>query len=174
MLRHDMARHLEAEGEPAPGRLKQLGAILMPSTLAVLLYRCSHFLHVNGWTRSAARIRRFNLLVHKATLTAASCIGPGFFLPHPAGVLFHGRAGERLTIYFSALCSSMGAPGGLEDAPVLGDDVTVGSMSSVLGPVRVGSGTRIAFRVTLRESVPEGSLVSAFTRATLVERADSR
>jgi serine O-acetyltransferase len=44
-----------------------------------------------------------------------------------------------------------------EGVPVLGDDVFVGAGAKILGPVRIGSGARIAANSLVLQDVPEGA-----------------
>jgi serine O-acetyltransferase len=133
--------------------------------MAVLLYRVSHLLHVRGWRGAARAIWWLNHLVHKTSLSPASCIGGGLFLPHPPGIRFHGRARNDLTLYSHALCAPDGARADddLWATPMLGDGVTIGVHGAVLGAVCVGPGALVAPRTTVRSDLP--------ARATAVSRA---
>jgi serine acetyltransferase len=134
-------------------------ALLTPQLLSLLAYRIAHYLHVHGWRRAAAALVRFNMIAHKVNLPADSCIGPGCFLPHPAGVSFYGSAGRGLTLYSLAMCLPALAP--LSGVARLGDEITVGAHSSLAGALEVGDRTKIAFAVPLRRSAPAGVMVLA-------------
>jgi serine O-acetyltransferase len=145
------------------GIKRRLSALLRPELLSLLAYRLSHCLYVKGWRRSAWFLCRTNFYLHKANIPPHSCIGPGCRLPHPLGVVFHGAAGARLTVFSMAICG----PGeGVLDraeiaAPYLGDDVQLGAQAVVLGPITVGDRARIAHSVKVMVDVPPDVLVAS-------------
>lgn len=179
-LRHacaDIGRDIDAYlGFAAPyhpsgaTRRRRLSAFLMPSVVACALYRLSHVLHCAGWSRSSLTVARLNLFLTGVSITPASRIGAGLYIPHPrTGVVFQGVAGEGLSLLAgSAVCASF-VPlhrGGNHGSPILGDDVSVGAMAVVLGPIRVGSGVRIGFNACVRRDVPAGCMVVPRTLRT--------
>jgi serine O-acetyltransferase len=179
----DIVRYLNKspENRAAGDNLKsRLGAFLTPQILCLLLYRVAHFLWVSGWTRSAALISYANCYVHKVNIPAQSCIGPGCFLPHPAGVTFWGKAGRDITLYSLATCCPREhCLTNLDEAPVLGDRVLVGAHAVVLGAVQVGNDTKIAYGVSLRHDAPSQVLVvsnalKVSLRPRLIEAAGVR
>lgn len=89
-------------------------------------------------------------------------LGGGLLIPHPVALTCSGSAGENFTMM--PLCgigmlpraADVGAGPGL---PLLGDDVWMGPGSGVLGPVRIGSGTRIGPGAGATHDLPAGSIV---------------
>ncbi len=153
----DLARY----GAGGESRAKRLSARLSNPLLALWIYRRSHWHHVNGRPRLALALSRLNLLLFKLTITPESCLGGGALIPHLAGAVFCGRAGARMTLYANGLCcpSDGGLGASLAEAPQLGDDVTIGGHSGVLGPVRVGCNVSLAAKVQVVHDVPDGSQV---------------
>lgn len=163
-LSEDILRYLtkSPENQAAGDTLKtRLSAFLTPELVCLLLYRMAHYFYVNEWRWLAQWSSRLNFLLHKVSITPQSCIGPGCRLPHPANVTFHGRAGCGLTLYSLAICCPRDPPlaGPVENGPRLGDRVTVGGHSVVIGPVSVEDDTKIAFSVGLDRDAPSGTLV---------------
>ncbi len=163
-LSEDILRYLNKspENQAAGDKFKtRLGAFLTPQLLCLFLHRLAHYLFLKGWCRLAVVVSRLNLLVHKVSIPPQSCIGPGCFLPHPAGVTFCGTAGRGLTLYSLAVCcpveGSLGGP--MESAPRLGDRVTVGAHAVLLGRITVGDDTKVAFSLRLDRDAPPGVLV---------------
>lgn len=138
-----------------------LSAFLTPQVLALALHRVSHFLECRRWRRAAALLSQLNTFVHRVTISPRSCIGPACLLPHPAGVTFIGTAGREVTLYALSICSSAAASpdASPESSPRLGDGVSVGGHSAVIGPVSVGNHSRIAYHVRVDRDVPAGMLV---------------
>jgi serine O-acetyltransferase len=86
-------------------------------------------------------------------------IGPGLYIGHIGGVHINPQAvlgkncdlAHRVTIGASA----MGRPG----APVLGDDVYIGTGATLVGKIKVGNGAKIAANTLVMTNVPEGATV---------------
>ena len=162
----DLDRYLaELSSYGPPGRKPppRLSALLTNPLLALLAYRVSHWLWLNGWRRSGGLLCRANILLHKVTIPPAACLGGGVLMPHLAGVVFNGQAGARLTLYAGSLCTchgsalAAGPDDGLAASPVLGDDVLVAGHAGAFGPIRVGSGAQIGPKAQLAETVGPGS-----------------
>jgi serine acetyltransferase/glycosyltransferase involved in cell wall biosynthesis len=160
-LREDRLRILResGRGSEAPRLGRELSTLLMPGVLALALYRTSHLLHVRGFPRTARAVAGLNVLVFKASIPPATCLAGGCYLPHPVGTVLEANAGRDLTVYAQALC--MTSPGTSERPPRLGDGVTLGGHSVVVGPVEVGDGVRLVFRVVLDRDAPAGSVVAS-------------
>jgi serine O-acetyltransferase len=142
---------------------RKLGAFLRPEILSLFLHRTSHFCHVSGWPRLGRTLCRLNYLLHKVNITPQSCIGAGCRLPHPPGVFFHGQAGRELTVFSLAVCTGAEhcPEGPVENGPHLGDRVLLGAHAVVIGPVTVGSDTKIPYSVRLAQDAPPGVIVAS-------------
>ncbi|NLF30213.1 MAG: hypothetical protein GX591_04905 [Planctomycetes bacterium] len=166
-LMADMKHYLEASGQGGLrlGAMKKASVFLRPEIQCLTLHRIAHALHAGGHPWWARRVAGLNRLVHRVTLTPQSCIGPGLRLPHPAGVAFHGRAGEGVTLFSRAVCWAAGplldAPGPAAAGPVLGDRVTIGGQAAVLGAVAVGADTVVSPKSIVTADTPAGALVFA-------------
>jgi serine O-acetyltransferase len=138
--------------------LRKLGVMLMPPVLCSAAYRTSHWLHSHAFKRMAHLVGWLNFLVHRADLAPASEIGPGLYIPHTAGVVFHGRAGSHLTLY----CRSAAIGARLDprpdqvgdDCPHLGNHVTLGAFSIVKGPVTIGNHTLVGASSVVAHDLP--------------------
>jgi serine O-acetyltransferase len=144
--------------------LRRLSNFLTPGVLCVAAYRIAHWLYRRGHERSARLLSWLNFVVHKAAIAPSVRIGPGLYVPHTVGVVFDGTAGRNLTLYYRSAVISAAAPNRRGDPaatgrPTLGDDVTIGVLSSVVGPVTIGSGTLIGARVAVTRDVPARSVV---------------
>jgi serine O-acetyltransferase len=156
--RADVMRYAEEAsryGPPTGGTAGRLSAILTNSLLAILVYRTSHWLYLNGRRRLAMLLCQANILFHKLTIPPASCIGGGLLMPHLASTVFCGRAGANVTLYANSLCTTeanaLAAP--IADSPIMGDDIMVGGHSGVFGPVIVGNRVALGPKVQLGEDV---------------------
>ena len=161
-MRRDVERLIKhTGGQGAAGLSKKLGALLTPPIFSLLLYRTAHWLHVNRWTRCAWAMTWLNFYICKVTITPQSCIGDGCLVPHPAGVYFHGRAGDDVTLF--ALCACLPDAPGLAAAvaagPLLGNRVSVGGHVCVLGSIHLEDSVKVAPNVRVSGNVPENVLV---------------
>lgn len=102
----------------------------------------------------------------------SACIGQGLKVQHGYGIVVHRRStiGSFCTLKQGV---TLGVRGGsiIEDgAPVLGDNVIVGSHAQILGPVRIGSGAKIGAAAVVLSDVPaESSAVGNPARIILKE-----
>ena len=163
-MRADVDRYLAELSSYAPPGAKpppRLSAVLTNPLLALFAHRVSHFLHLNGWRRCATALSQINILLHKLTIPPAACLGGGVLMPHLGSTVFHGRAGDRLTMYAGSLCSCFGgalaAPP--ETAPVLGHDVLVAGHAGAFGPIAVGDGAQFGPKAQLMDDLDAGSQV---------------
>jgi len=92
-------------------------------------------------------------------ISARASIGEGLYIGHIGGVHISEYAvigkncdiSHRVTIGMSAM--------GRKGAPVLGDDVYVGTGATLIGKIRVGSGAKIAANTLVIADVPDGATV---------------
>ena len=92
-------------------------------------------------------------------IDSQATIGGGLYISHIGGVHINPQAvlgrncdiAHRVTIGASA----MGRPG----APVIGDDVYIGTGATLVGKIRIGSGAKIAANTLVISNVPEGATV---------------
>jgi serine O-acetyltransferase len=162
----DIGRYLNKspENRAVGDRFKtRLSAFLSPPLLCLTAHRIAHWLYANHWRRLARLLTRLNFHLHKVMITPDSCIGPGCWLPHPAGVSFCGTAGAGLTLYSLACCGPRDClPDLAADAgPRIGDRVTIGGHAVVTGAVAVGDDVKVAFRACVSRDVPARVIVSS-------------
>ncbi|HEY5108803.1 MAG TPA: serine O-acetyltransferase [Acidimicrobiales bacterium] len=90
----------------------------------------------------------------------AATIGPGLFIDHALGVVIGETAvvGADVTIYQGVTLGGTSLDAGKRH-PTVGDRVTIGAGAKVLGPVTVGSGSRIGANAVVVRDVPPDSVV---------------
>lgn len=152
------------------GALRKLSILCTPPMLCTLLFRCAHW----AWCRErrwlAWALAHLNQIVHGAALHPASRIAGGLYIPHTVGIIFEGHAGRNLVLYANAVVAEGSrhpkAWEGGEDAPRLGDDVTVGAYAVVGGRHVIGNRVRVAPCATLYRDVADDGMVigSALSR----------
>lgn len=178
-LRTDVERaihHAAAYSGSHAGLLRRISFALTPPIMSVAVHRLAHLLHVRGYGRVARLLARVNLVVHRAELTPSSCIGAGFYLPHPTGAVFHGTAARNLTLYYRACvlpaAPTVGPSVAGDAAPRLGSDVTLGVFSVITGAVRIGDRVFVGATTTVVENLEEGVTALTGQRGQLHRRRE--
>jgi serine O-acetyltransferase len=90
-------------------------------------------------------------------ISPRASIGEGLYIGHIGGVIISPKAvigrncdiSHRVTIGASAM--------GRDGAPVLGDNIYIGTGATLVGKIRIGSGAKIAANTLVIDDVPEGA-----------------
>jgi serine O-acetyltransferase len=140
---------------------------LHPAVWAIAAYRLSHWLHV-GRPSPIVRIPlkvfsffavKFCVVFMEMDIDPQARIGGGLFIAHIGGVHINPGAvigrncdcAHRVTLGSSAM--------GRGGAPVLGDDVYIGTGAALIGKIKVGDGAKIAANTLVISNVPPGATV---------------
>lgn len=156
-LRHDIRAVLERD----PAARNALEVVLCtPGLHAIWGYRAAHWL----W-RHHARLagRCLSQLVRSLTgieIHPGARIGPGFFIDHGMGVVIGetSEVGADVTLYHGVTLGGVSLLRGKRH-PTLGDRVVVGAGAKILGPIEVGTGSRIGANAVVVKPVPPNSVV---------------
>ena len=140
---------------------------LNPAVWAIGCYRMGNWLNVSPpHVLVRVPLKAVSLVLNKLCevvmemcIDPMATIGEGLFIAHIGGVHINPEAtlgrncdiAHRVTIGTSAM--------GRKGAPVLGDDVYVGTGASIVGKIRVGSRAKIAANTLVMTNVPEGATV---------------
>ncbi len=92
-------------------------------------------------------------------------IGKNLFIDHGMGVVIGetSEIGKNVTIYHAVTLGGISPSIDSERQrhekrhPTIGDDVVIGSGAQIIGPVKVGNGSRIAANAVVVNDVPENS-----------------
>jgi len=133
---------------------------LWPGVHAVLSHRVAHALHEGGVPILPRVVAAGSRLVTGVEIHPAANIGEGLFIDHGMGVVIGETAeiGDRVTLYQGVTLGGTGFDVGKRH-PTIGDDVTVGSGAKLLGPITVGSRSKIGANTVVIHDVPEDSTV---------------
>ena len=90
----------------------------------------------------------------------AAKIKEGFFIDHGMGVVIGetSEIGKNVTIYQGVTLGGVSANAGKRH-PTIGDNVIVGAGSKILGPLNIGSNTKIGANSVVIDDIPENSTV---------------
>src|ERR687884_2237899 len=158
-IRDDVAA--ARERDPAARGVSSLEILLnWPGVHALLAHRVSSALlaaRVPLVPRAMALATRAitNIEIHPA-----ATIGQGLFIDHGTGVVIGETAqiGDNVTIYQGVTLGGTGFATG-KRPPTIEDNVTIGSGAKLLGPIRVGHGSKIRANAVVIHDVPPHSTV---------------
>ena len=132
--------------------------LLYSGVHAILLHRVAHKLHQNEHFFAARAVSQLGRKLTGIEIHPGATIGKGFFIDHGMGVVIGETAeiGDNCTIYQGVTLGGTGKDVGKRH-PTLRDNVMVGAGAKVLGPVEIGSNTKIAANAVVLRAVPENS-----------------
>ena len=132
--------------------------LLYSGVHAILSHRLAHKLHENEHYFSARLISQISRHMTGIEIHPGATIGKGFFIDHGMGVVIGETAeiGDNCTLYQGVTLGGTGKDIGKRH-PTLGNNVMVGAGAKVLGPLTIGSNSKIAANAVVLHPVPENS-----------------
>lgn len=132
--------------------------LLYSGVHAMFAYRIAHKLYLSEHYFAARMISQIARGVTGIEIHPGATIGSGLFIDHGMGVVIGETAeiGDNCTLYQGVTLGGTGKDSGKRH-PTLGDNVLVGAGARVLGPVNIGSGSKIASGAVVLKDVPENS-----------------
>ena len=139
-----------------------------PAVKAMIYYRTAHVLYGLGVKVLPRMLTEYAHSVTGIDIHPAATIGESFAIDHGTGIVIGETAiiGNRVTLYQGVTLGAKnfrydekGHPVNIPRHPILGDDVTVYSNTSILGRVTIGNGAIIGGNIWLTHSVPEHARV---------------
>ena len=160
------ARNIRAK-DPAATSLAEV-LLLYPGFHALLFYRVSHWLYCHHRFFLARTVSQWGRGFTGIEIHPGAIIGPGLFIDHGSGVVIGETAeiGCNCTIYHQVTLGGTGKDHGKRH-PTLGDNVLVGAGAKVLGPVVIGSNTRIAAGSVVLQSLPSNCTAAGVPAAVV-------
>ena len=127
---------------------------------ALLSHRVSHALYGAGVPLLPRVLSYLTTAVTGVEIHPAARIGRGLFIDHGVGVVIGETAevGDDVTIYQGVTLGGTGFARGKRH-PTVGDNVVVGSGAKLLGPIVVGSCSKVGANSVVIHDVPPNSTV---------------
>lgn len=151
MLRCEIKSTLEKD--PAAKNWLEV-MLLYPSIHAIILYRIAHFLYnrkVYFISRAISQLARFftGIEIHPGAK-----IGKGLFIDHGTGVVIGETTeiGDNVTLYQGVTLGGTGKDKGKRH-PTIENDVIIGAGAKILGPIRIGAGSKIGANAVVLKDV---------------------
>jgi serine O-acetyltransferase len=160
-----------------PAAKSSLEVLLCHSPLhAIMLHRVSHLLHTRFRLHLLARlISSFGRFLTGVEIHPGAQIGRRFFIDHGTGVVIGETAeiGDDCVFFHNVTLGGTGKHHGKRH-PSVGDNVFIGTSATLLGPIRVGSNTKIGANSFIRMHDVPANCTAAGAPARLVKRDGRR
>jgi serine O-acetyltransferase len=131
-----------------------------PGVQALLAHRVASALYRAGVPLIPRAIAAVARSMTGIEIHPAATIGPGLFIDHGMGVVIGETAevGANVTVYQGVTLGGTGFATGKRH-PTVEDNVTIGSGAKLLGPIRIGHGSKIGANTVVIHDVPPNCTV---------------
>ena len=152
--------------ERDPAAKSTLSIVLTyPGVKSVFLHQIANFFHVAGFDLIARIISQTSRFFTGIEIHPGAKIGKNLFIDHGMGVVIGetSEIGNNVTIYHAVTLGGISPSIDSERQrhekrhPTIGNDVVIGSGAQIIGPIKVGNGSRIAANAVVVNDVPEGA-----------------
>ncbi len=152
--------------ERDPAAKSTLSIVLTyPGVKAVFFHRVSSFFHLAGFHLLARIISQITRFFTGIEIHPGAKIGSNLFIDHGMGVVIGetSEIGSNVTIYHAVTLGGISPSIDSERQrnekrhPTIGNDVVIGSGAQIIGPVKVGNGSRIAANAVVVNDVPDNT-----------------
>lgn len=158
-LRQDVAA--ARDRDPAARSLAGLDILLTYGGVhALLAHRVAHGLHESGVPVAPHVVAGAARVFTGVEIHPAAHVGEALFIDHGAGVVIGETAeiGDNVTLYQGVTLGGTGSQRGKRH-PSVESDVVVGSGAKLLGPIRIGRGSKVGANSVVIHDVPANSTV---------------
>jgi len=157
------------DGDPAAKSLDEV-IFSYPCILAITVYRIAHELHIQGVPLLPRIMTEYAHSVTGIDIHPGAVIGKEFFIDHGTGVVIGETTeiGDRVKLYQGVTLGALSFPKdgqgnlirGKKRHPTIGDDVTIYSNATILGPTVIGARSVIGGNVWITQDVPPDTVVT--------------
>ena len=161
-----MNDYLESIKKRDPAAKSIVSIILTyPGVKAVFFHQIANFFYLARFDLIARIISQTMRFFTGIEIHPGAKIGKNLFIDHGMGVVIGETSiiGDNVTIYHAVTLGGI-APSIDSDNqrnekrhPTIGNDVVIGSGAQIIGPIKVGNGSRIAANAVVVNEVPENS-----------------
>jgi len=152
--------------ERDPAAKSTLSVILTyPGVKAVFFHQIANFFHLAGFHLIARIISQLSRFFTGIEIHPGAKVGDNLFIDHGMGVVIGetSEIGNNVTIYHAVTLGGISPSIDSERQrhekrhPTIGNDVVIGSGAQIIGPVKVGNGSRIAANAVVVNDVAENT-----------------
>ena len=161
-----MSDFLQSIIDRDPAAKNKLSLILTyPGVKAVFFHRIANFFSTAKFHLIARIISQLSRFLTGIEIHPNAKIGKNLFIDHGMGVVIGetSEIGNNVTIYHAVTLGGISPSIESEKQrnekrhPTIGDDVVIGSGAQIIGPIKVGNGSRVAANAVVVNNVPEDS-----------------
>ena len=145
-LLSDLERYYFYTGRPdrKPRKIELWKCFLVPRCLLATLYRISHSFNKGGWVILGQLTTWFAFFLFGSEINSRTDIGPGLYFPHPNGSVIGAKSiGCNAVIYHQTTIGAARVEFGMENRPVLGDNIVIGAGAKILGDFSLPDGCMV-------------------------------
>ena len=136
-----------------------------PGVKAVFFHKAANFFHLAGFDLIARIISQTVRFFTGIEIHPGAKIDKNLFIDHGMGVVIGetSEIGKNVTIYHAVTLGGVSPSIDSERQrhekrhPTIGDNVVIGSGAQIIGPVKIGNGSRIAANAVVVNDVPENT-----------------
>ena len=154
-LKYDLNKVME--NDPA-ARSKIEVFLLYPTIHALIAYRIAHYFYTKKLFFLARLISQISRFFTGIEIHPGAKIGRGLVIDHGMGVVIGETAeiGDDVLLYHGVTLGGTGEDKGKRH-PTLGNNVVIGAGAKVLGPIYIGSNSKVGANSVVLKDVPEGA-----------------
>ena len=154
-LKYDLNKVME--NDPA-ARSKIEVFLLYPTIHALIAYRIAHYFYTKKLFFLARLISQISRFFTGIEIHPGAKIGRGLVIDHDMGVVIGETAeiGDDVLLYHGVTLGGTGKDKGKRH-PTLGNNVVIGAGAKVLGPIYIGSNSKVGANSVVLKDVPEGA-----------------
>ena len=154
-LKYDLNKVME--NDPAD-RSKIEVFLLYPTIHALIEYRIAHYFYTKKLFFLARLISQISRFFTGIEIHPGAKIGRGLVIDHGMGVVIGETAeiGDDVLLYHGVTVGGTGKDKGKRH-PTLGNNVVIGAGAKVLGPIYIGSNSKVGANSVVLKDVPEGA-----------------
>lgn len=132
--------------------------LLYPGVHATINHRIAHWFYRHNCRFMARLVSQWSRFWTGIEIHPGAIIGRRFVIDHGMGIVIGETAevGDDVLIYQGATLGGTGKDQGKRH-PTIGNNVLIGSGAKILGPFKVGDGSRIAANAVVLSEVPENA-----------------
>jgi len=137
-----------------------------PGLRAIRMHRVAHWFWKRNRTLLARWLSQLSRLFTGIEIHPGATIGEGFFIDHGSGVVIGetSQIGDDVTIYQGVVLGGVSSEK-KKRHPTVGNEVVIGAGAIVLGPITIGSGSKVgANSVVLKDVKPFTTVVGVPAR----------
>ena len=149
-----------------PAAKSTLSVVLTyPGVKAVFFHRIANFFYLAGFDLLGRIISQTSRFFTGIEIHPGAKIGINLFIDHGMGVVIGetSEIGNNVTIYHAVTLGGISPSIDSERQrhekrhPTIGNDVVIGSGAQIIGPIKIGNGSRVAANAVVVNDVPENS-----------------